>query len=83
MLNLYLTFHSHSCAICNHQTFFQVFLIEILGRRTLMLYGVGGMCIFFTFLTSMFCFEVKFNLLAWRTEISDKQKSDVVLLLKS
>ena len=23
-----------------------------------MLYGVGGMAVFFTFLTSMFCFEV-------------------------
>ena len=39
-------------------TLFQVFLIEIVGRRTLMLYGVGGMAIFYTILTSMFCFEV-------------------------
>ena len=37
---------------------FQVVLIEIVGRRTLMLYGVGGMAIFYTILTSMFCFEV-------------------------
>ena len=46
-------------SLCNLLVpFFQVFLIEKLGRRTLMLYGIGGMAMFFTFLTSMFCFEV-------------------------
>ena len=37
---------------------FQAFLIDVVGRRTLMLYGLGGMAIFFTLFTSMFCFQV-------------------------
>ena len=36
----------------------QVFLIERVGRRTLMLYGVGGMGTAFALLTAMFCFQV-------------------------
>ena len=36
----------------------QAFLVEVVGRRTLMLYGLGGMAIFFTLLTSMFCLQV-------------------------
>ena len=36
----------------------QAFLIDVVGRRTLMLYGLGGMAIFFTLFTSMFCFQV-------------------------
>ena len=45
--------------------FSQVFLVEIVGRRTLMLYGLGGMAICFALLTTMFCFKVrKFPLLA-------------------
>jgi SP family facilitated glucose transporter-like MFS transporter 1 len=36
-----------------------VWLIEWLGRRTLMLYGLGGMAVFFLFFTSMFCFQVR------------------------
>ena len=47
-----------SAILCHVIDFFQVFLIETVGRRTLMLYGVGGMAIFYTILTSMFCFEV-------------------------
>ena len=38
--------------------FTQLFLVEIAGRRTLMLYGLGGMAVCFTLLTSMFCFKV-------------------------
>lgn len=36
----------------------QAFLIDVVGRRTLMLYGLGGMTVFFTLFTSMFCFQV-------------------------
>ena len=39
-------------------SFHQVFLVEVVGRRTLMLYGLGGMTIFFSLLTSMFCLQV-------------------------
>ena len=55
-----IIFFLNFSSLCNLlvSLYFQVFLIEKLGRRTLMLYGIGGMAIFFTFLTSMFCFEV-------------------------
>lgn len=39
-------------------TFILVFLIEVVGRRSLMLFGLGGMAVFFALLTSMFCFQV-------------------------
>ena len=40
----------------------QVRLMERVGRRTLMLYGLGGMMIFHMCLTIAFCFQVGFNL---------------------
>lgn len=49
------TLHPHTA---HTLTSSQVFLIEVVGRRTLMLYGLGGMAICFAFLTSMFCFKV-------------------------
>ena len=36
----------------------QILLVEVVGRRSLMLYGLGGMAIFFALLTSMFCLQV-------------------------
>jgi sugar porter (SP) family MFS transporter len=38
-------------------TFITVFIIELAGRRTLMLYGLGGMAVSFLLLTSMFCLQ--------------------------
>lgn len=38
--------------------FSQVKLVEVLGRRTLMLYGLGGMFVFYAVMTLSFCFNV-------------------------
>ncbi|XP_062505565.1 solute carrier family 2, facilitated glucose transporter member 3-like [Corticium candelabrum] len=43
-------------------TIIAVRLMERVGRRTLMLYGLGGMMIFHMCLTIAFCFQVGFNL---------------------
>ena len=43
-------------------TMCQVILMERLGRKTLMLYGVGGMAISFTLTTICFCFQVNYKL---------------------
>ncbi|XP_064401710.1 solute carrier family 2, facilitated glucose transporter member 3-like [Halichondria panicea] len=51
-------------------TLITVFLIEVVGRRTLMLYGLGGMAICFAFLTSMFCFKDGFYSNAGDTDIT-------------
>lgn len=37
---------------------FQVKLVEVLGRRTLMLFGLGGMFIFYAVMTIAFCYSV-------------------------
>jgi len=37
---------------------YQVILVERLGRKTLMLYGMGGMAVSFTLTTICFCFQV-------------------------
>lgn len=43
----------------SHDTF-QIILIERIGRRTLMLYGLGGMTIFFALVSTAFCFQFSF-----------------------
>lgn len=41
-------------------TIFTIVFIERFGRRTLMLYGLGGMTIFFALVSSAFCFQYGF-----------------------
>ena len=52
----------YSCyAANNYIMVYQVFLVERLGRKTLMLYGLGGMAVSFTLTTICFCFQVNHN----------------------
>ena len=56
-----VTIISVSCCCHRHgdiYIMYQVNLVERLGRKTLMLYGVGGMAVSFTLTTICFCFQV-------------------------
>ena len=58
-----LSVSCHSCYAGANSYFmmYQVFLVERLGRKTLMLYGLGGMAVSFTLTTICFCFQVNHN----------------------
>ena len=60
-----VTILSVSCYSCHDANsyimMYQVFLVERLGRKTLILYGLGGMAVSFTLTTMCFCFQVNHN----------------------